>query len=239
LLRTAVLAGSLGVLYLPFLMLSGRALGHIVQFHLERGTQLESSAASILMMGAKIFGFELSTEFTNRAIHLGGELGSQGAAVSGFLSITVFVILTIYLMRMIAVQSNQQARGVWLIRGLLATTLALLVTSKVFLPQYLLWVCPLAAILAHDRKPRISRIGWHLWVVNLISVVVFFFFYPNLIELHLMPGVLLLIRNVFVAWLAISLLLPDQPAADQRESFRRMTPRTRKYLIYWTRIMRA
>ena len=135
LLRTAVLAGSLGLLFLPFLMLSGRALGHIVQFHLERGTQLESSAASILMMGAKIFGFELSTEFTNRAIHLGGELGSQGAAVSGFLSITVFVILTIYLMRMIPVQSNQQARGVWLIRGLLATTLALLVTSKVFLPQ--------------------------------------------------------------------------------------------------------
>ena len=232
LLRTAVLAGSLGLLFLPFLMQSGRALGHIVQFHLERGTQLESSAASILMLGAKIFGLELSTEFTNRAIHLSGELGRQGAAVSGFLSITVFVILTIYLLRMIQVQSNQQARGVWLIRGLLATTLALLVTSKVFLPQYLLWVCPLAAILAHDRKPRISRIGWHLWVVNLISVVVFFFFYPDLIELHLMPGVLLLTRNVFVAWLAISLLLPDLPAADQRESFRRMTPRTRKYLIY-------
>ena len=232
LLRTAVLAGSLGLLFLPFLMQSGRALGHIVQFHLERGTQLESSAASILMMGAKIFGFELSTEFTNRAIHLSGELGSQGATVVGFLSISVFVILTIYLMRMIQVQSNQQARGVWLIKGLLATTLALLVTSKIFLPQYLLWVCPLAALLAHDPRPRSSRIGRHLFAVNLISVVVFFFFYPDLIELHLMPGVLLLIRNLFVAWLVISLLLPDIPATDQREPLLHTTSSTRKYLIY-------
>ena len=230
--RAAVLAGSLGVLYLPFLILSGRPLGYIVQYHFERGTQLDSTAASILMVGAKIFGFELSTEFTHRAIHLSGELGSQGAAVCGILSIIVFVILTIYLARMIQRQCDGPARGVWLIRGLLATILALLVTSKVFLPQYLLWVCPLAALLAHDNKPQISRIGWHLFAVNLISVMGFFFFYPDLIELHLMPGILLLIRNLLAAWLVISLLLPDIAAADQRKSQNRISPRAKKYLIY-------
>ena len=157
--RVAVLAGGLGVLFLPFILLSGRSLGHIVGFHLERGIQLESMAASILMVGAKIFGFDLTTEFTDRAIHLSGELGSQGAAVTGILSILVFVILTLYLARMIQRQSDAPARRIWLIRGLLATILALLATSKIFLPQYLLWVCPLAAFLAHDHQPRISRIG--------------------------------------------------------------------------------
>ena len=230
--RTAVLAGSLGVLFLPFILLSGRSLGQIVRFHLERGSQLESTAASILMLGAKIFGFELSTEFTDQAVHLSGELGSQGAAVTGILSIIVFVILTIYLAQMIKSQSNAPACRIWLIRGLLATILALLATSKVFLPQYLLWVCPLAAFLAHDHQPRISRIGWYLFAANLISSVVFFFFYPDLIEMHLLPGILLLIRNLSVVWLVILLLLPDTPAADQREPLSRIAPSTRKYLIY-------
>jgi hypothetical protein len=235
--RAAVLAGSLGVLFLPFFILSGRSLGQMVRFHLERGSQLESTAASILMLGAKIFGFELSTEFTDRAVHLSGELGSQGAAVTGILSIIFFVILTIYLARMIQRQSDAPARRIWLIRGLLATILALLATSKVFLPQYLLWVCPLAAYLAHDHPPRISRIGWYLFGVNLISITVFFFFYPELIEMHLLPGILLLIRNLSVVWLVILLLLPDTPAADPQEPLSRIAPSTRKYLIYLPMIL--
>ena len=230
--RAAVLAGSLGVLFLPFILLSGRPLGYIVQYHLERGTQLESTAASILMVAAKILGVEISTEFTQQAVHLTGAAGSWGAGVSGILSIIVLVILSIFLAQIIRGQSDAPARGIWLIRGLLATILALLATSKVFMPQYLLWVCPLAALLAHDQKPRISRIGWHLFTVNLISVVVFFYFYPNLIEMHFLPGVLLLIRNLIVVGLVIYLLLPDIPAADQREPLLRITPRTRKYLIY-------
>jgi hypothetical protein len=230
--RAAVLGGSLGVLFLPFLMLSGRSLGYIVQYHLERGAQLESTAASILMVAAKIFGIELSTDFTLRAIHLTGVASSWGAVVSGILSIIVFVILTIYLVRGMQGQSDAPGRGVWLIRGLLATILALLATSKAFLPQYLLWISPLAALMAHDHSPRISRIGWHLLVVNLISVTVFFFFYPDLIEMHVLPGILLLIRNIYVVWLVIYLVLPDIPVADQRQPLWQITPRTRKYLVY-------
>lgn len=230
--RAAVLGGSLGLLFLPFLMLCGRSLGYMVSFHLERGTQLESTVSSILMVGAKVFGFALSNEFTHRAVHLSGVAGSRGAGVSGILSIIVFVILTVYLARKMSGPGQASARGIWLIRGLLATILALLATSKVFLPQYLLWVCPLAAVLAHDHKPRISRIGWHLFGVNLLSVVVFFFFYPNLIEMQILPAVLLLIRNLLVVWVVMSLLLPAKAAADQREPLLRITARTRKYLIY-------
>jgi hypothetical protein len=230
--RAAVLAGSLGVLFLPFILLSGRSLGYIVQYHLERGLQVESLAAGILMVAAKVFGFELTTEFTHRAIHLSGELGSQGAAVSGILSIIVFVILTIYLARRMTGPREAAARGRLLIKGLVATLLALLVTSKVFMPQYLLWIAPLAALLAHDDDSRIRHIGWRLFTVNLLSVVLFFFFYPDLIKVDFLPAVLLLIRNVFIVWLVTSLLLTDKLAADHREPMLRITPRVRKYLIY-------
>ena len=230
--RAAILAGGLGVLYLPFYILSGRPLAYIVQHHFERGIQLDSTAAGILMVGAKIFGFELATEFTHRAIHLSGELSSQGAAVCGILSIIIFVILTIYAARMIQRQSDAAERGAWLIKGLLATSLALLVISKIFLPQYLLWVCPVAALLAHHHKPRISRLGWHLFGVNLISIVIFYFFYPNLIELQLLPGLLLLIRNIIMVWLVVLLLLPDFSAADLRKPQYGLSPRTRKFFVY-------
>jgi hypothetical protein len=231
LLRLAVLAGGLGVLFLPFIILSGQSIGQIVKFHLERGVQLESTVASFLILGAKLFEFDLSTEFTQRAIHLSGEFVSRGAAVSGIFSIVIFVILTVYLMRKLHSQSDASARGVWLIRGLLATILALLATSKVFFPQYLLWVCPMAALLAYNQQPRIGHIGWCLFGVNLISSVVFFFFYPDLIEMHFLPGILLVIRNLTVVWLVILLLLPDAAGADQQAPLTRFAASSNKYLI--------
>jgi hypothetical protein len=230
--RGAALAGSLAVLYVPFFLLSGRSLGQIVQFHFERGAQLESTAASILILGARLSGFELSTDFTHRAIHLTGDLADRGALVCEIFSLAIFVFLSVYVAWMMLKQNDARARGVWLIRGLLATILALLATSKIFLPQYLLWIGPVAAIIANMHKPPLSRIGWHLFGVNLISVVLFFFFYPDLIELHFLPGLLLLIRNILVIGLVIFLLLPDSVDADERKPLLRITPRAQKYLLY-------
>ena len=129
------------------------------------------------MMGAKIFGFELATDFKYRAIHLTGVASNWGAGVCAILSIMVYVILTIYLARRMRAHRDTPECGLWLIKGLLASILAMLATSKVFLPQYLLWASPLAVLLAYDHRPGVSRAGRHLFSVNLISAVVFFFFY--------------------------------------------------------------
>ena len=230
--RVAIFAGSLAVLYTPFLWLSGRSLGQIVQFHLERGTQLDSTVAGFLIPGARLFGFELATDFTHRAIHLTGDLAARMALICEVLSIVILVLLTLYVARVMLKHNDDRSRGVWLIRGLLATILALLATSKIFLVQYLLWICPIAALIANHYKPQLHRIGWYLFAVNLISVVLFFFFYPDLIELDVLPGLLLLIRNLLVIGLVIFLLRPVPAAADQRKPLLRITPRTRKYLLY-------
>jgi len=205
-----------------------------VQFHMERGIQLDSAAAGLLMAGAKVFDFELATEFTHRAIHLGGELSRRGAIVCDILSVVVFVILTVYLAyRMQRRRDTAAFGGLWLIKGLLVTSLALLVTSKIFLPQFLLWVCPLAVFLAHHQNPRISRIGWQLFAVNLISVVIFYFFYPDLIELQVMPGILLLVRVLLLVWLVIALLMPGTAAGAQQEVHTPTSALSKnKYLVY-------
>ena len=232
LLRGAVLTGSLAVLYSPFLWLSGRSLGQIVQFHFERGIQLESTAASILIPGARLFGFELATDFTHRAIHLTGGLAARMGIFCEVLLIVIFVLLTVYGARRMLKQNDDRSKGVWLVRGLLATILTLLATSKIFLVQYLLWICPVAAIIAIHQKPQLGHIGRHLFAVNLISAVLFFFFYPDLIEFDVLPGLLLLIRNMLVIGLVIFLLLPDSAAAEQRTRVWQIKPRTRKCLLY-------
>ena len=145
--RAAVLGGSLGVLFLPFLVLSGRSMGYVVSSHFECGIQLESTAAGILMVAAKVFGFELASEFSHRAIHLSGLLSSRGALVCTLVWLLVFVIITVYLARRMFVQGEGSTRGVWLIRGLLATILALLASSKIFLPQHLGGQEPLQLLL--------------------------------------------------------------------------------------------
>jgi len=212
--RIAVLTGSLTVLFLPFFLLSGRSLGYIVKFHFEGGLQLESTAAVILMMVAEIFGLELATELTHRAIYLSGTPADQAAAVCGFLAIVVFVLITIYAAFRIYAHHDETTRSLWLIRGLLSTILGLLAVSRSFMPQYLLWIVPLAPILAQDKQPRLSNAGWRLFAVNLLTLTLFFFFPAELEKLQLLPAVLLLLRNGLVIWIVFTLLLPATAAAD-------------------------
>jgi hypothetical protein len=230
--RAAVLAGSLAVLFVPFFVLSGRALGYMAAYHLERGLQLESSLSSILMVAAKLFGFQIAGEFTKSAIHLSGSPSIWGPLVCAVVLLAAILIITVYVARRMMAPTDAAGRGIWLIRGLLATNLALLATSNVFMLQYLLWICPLAALLIVLGQPQLRRVGWQLFSVNLLSVVLFFFFYPNLIELEFLPALLLLIRNLFVAWLAVSVLRPHRPAADQPGPLLRMAPRARQILIW-------
>ena len=211
--RVAILAGSLAMFFLPFVLLSGRSLGYIVRFHLERGTQLESTAAGILMLGANLFGFELATEFSHRAMHLAGEPGSQAAVVSGILALAVLVIITIYAARKLHGQNDDTACGVWLVRGLLATILALLATSRVFMPQYLLWIAPLAAVFMWDDRSRFSDVGRRLFAVIALTLVLFYFYSPELVKLQILPAMLLLLRNGLVIWVVISLLASETAAA--------------------------
>ena len=232
LMRLSVFAAGLAVLYLPFVLLAGRSLGQIVQFQLERGTQLESTASSILILGAKLFDFELSTDFSHRAIHLTGDLAAAGARVCEVVSVAVLLLFSAYAAWRMLRDNDPRMHFGWLMRGLLAASLTLLATSKIFLPQHLLWICPLAALIANSYEPRLSRTGWHLFGVFLVSVVLFFFFYPDLIELHVLPGLLLLIRNLLVIGLAIVLLLPQPNAAKPPGRQLQISSRTRKYLLY-------
>ena len=223
--RLAVLGGCLGALFLPFILLSGRALGNIVQFYLELGLQIESSAAGLLLVGAKLTGIELATGTTQQVIHLIGSASYWGAISSAILLISVLVILSIYLGRQLQAQSDDVSRGIQLIQGLLITTLVLLAFTPVFLAQYILWIMPLAALCAHAKQPRLRDVGWRLCCAALLTAILGYFYTAELGKAELLPGIILLGRNALIIWSAIALLLLRICVADfQDDGFQRSQP---------------
>ena len=230
--RVPVLAGCLLVLYGPFFLMSGRSLASAMTAGFTGGLQLESTAASILMLTSRVFDFEVASEFTRQAMHLNGWPGSGVAVVCTAVSIIVLVVVTVFMGRRLSLKADGASRALWLVIGLFVTNLALLSTSRVFLIQSLVWMCPLAAVLTRDERREISSRGWHLFGINVLSAVIFFFFYPNLIELEILPALLLLIRNLAVIWLAVSILQLPAGGGQVREPLIRLTDRTRRYLLY-------
>jgi len=64
-------------------------------------------------------------------------------------------------------------------------------------------------------------------------VVLFFFYYPELVKLQLLPGMLLLLRNGGVIWVVISLLASKTPVADQYEPVSHIPGRLKKILTHF------
>ena len=230
--RAAVVAGSLAVLFLPFFLLSGSSLLTVVTAGFSGGLQIESTAAGVLMVAAGLFDLELAGEFTQQAMLLGGELSSGVAVVCTGVSIVVFVVVTVLVGRRLTAGDKDAGRGLWLLIGLFATVLGVLSTSRIFLLQSLVWVCPLAAVLALERRRQFSSRGWHLLGVNILGAVIFYFFYPNLIELQLFPALLVLIRNIMVIWLVVSILQGAAGGEKEREPLFHISDSARKYLLY-------
>ena len=226
--RIAVLAVALGVLFLPFILIAGRSLWTIVSVYLEFGLQIESTAAGILMVGAKLSGVELGTDTTLQVLHLTGSAGRWGAIVSAVVTVLVITILSIRTALPLRKPAAAAWRGLRLIRGLLIVTLALLAFTPVFLPQFMLWIMPLAAFCVLAGKTPVRAAGWGLFSATLLTTILANFYQAELGQLQLLPAIILLGRNALIIWSTFQLLRPDSPAADQPdERLSHIQPATR------------
>jgi hypothetical protein len=235
--RIALLAGGLCVLFLPFFLTAGRSLAYFVQFCFAQGPQLDSTPAAVVMLGAKIFGFELSAAALRGAVYLKGAAGAAATAVSWIVAVLVLGVLTLAAARMMPARSDARERGVWLVRGLPAAILALLATGGIFRPHYLLWVAPLAALLAHCDRPRLRDAGGFFFAVSLLTIILFYFYYPELARFDILPVILLLLRNALMIWTAMLLLRPESPAAVRRHPITPAASQERNYLIYLSMVL--
>jgi hypothetical protein len=234
--RAIVLVAMVVGLFLPFYLFYGEPCLAFLVFHRHRGIEIGSSFGS-LQLGLYEFGYPIEIYYSHYCINVRSFISNIQSELApwatGVLLLAATMLCWIRFQRV-----NRDARGIDASSSTLAqlyprevVSFALLfllvyvVSSKVFSPQYMLWLAPLVPLVS--ARPLSRRVFmWSFVLTCLLTTVLYYY----LLFIDLAPrlqegryghpshtGVILLgIRNLLVLcltiWLAIQ-LWKREPAA--------------------------
>lgn len=166
-----------------------------LQYFLARPVQVESLAGSVTWLAGH-FGIPYTISFTFGSLNLESGL-SRLLSPPGTLLMLAGILFLLWL---------QWRRRIDLIQAMVGLVCLLMVTGKVFSPQYLIWLIPLLAYLfASGRTNR----TWMCWwaAILLLTTCIYIFYYSHLVDPRLdaqiaqtLPGFfeLILLRNLLL-----------------------------------------
>jgi Glycosyltransferase family 87 len=186
---------------LPVVLLAGDRAWGFVTYQADRGLQLETLPAGLILLVQGWNGARLPLTFDHGAVQVAGTAAQLYLPVQLLLSSICFVALaaitlTLY-RRELRFRGAVQPRTIVAIAS--AFILLLLVTNKVFSVQYIVWLLPLAAFLSRGQF-------WLAAVIGALSVGIHPLFYKQLIEQDRAVVWLLNIRNGLVVALLVWVL---------------------------------
>lgn len=190
---------------LPVVLLAGDSAAGFVTYQADRGLQLETLPAGLILLVRGWSGGRVPLTFDHGAVQVAGTAAHLYVAIQPWFSAVCFVALaalslTLY-RRELRFRGAVQARTIVVIAS--AFILVLLVTNKVFSVQYFVWLLPLAAFLPRGQF-------WLAAVIGALSVGIHPLFYKQLIEQDRAVVLLLNIRNGLVvallAWVLAALV---------------------------------
>jgi uncharacterized membrane protein len=201
------LAAALVLIVPPFAWISGGKMWTALQFLQVRGLQIESVAAGIISL-LKVLGVtQASSVHEYHAWHLETPLSAGALTVLPILLISAFVVASFccafrfweeyHLKGRVSVQSMVAYSAIFL--------LILLVFSKVFSSQFLLWLLPFGVLL--KRKQTLL-----LLATSLLTLIIYPLLYLSLIALEPLPVLMLNLRNILVILLLVWLLIEHRPS---------------------------
>lgn len=186
LIRSIFLIAVTVLLFLPFYFWGGKHTLDFLTYHSDRGLQLESTYSSILMM-LNYVGFPVYVTHEFGAFNLESSFALVFSKVSTllvFLSVSGILFLFIKRVKDHATKpeekdspnSDQITLAQYLPQTFLcltiATLLASIAASKVFSPQYLLWVVPLFGLVSYQDK-SIKIAGCLFLLVCLLTALIY------------------------------------------------------------------
>ncbi|PTX91681.1 glycosyltransferase 87 family protein [Opitutus sp. ER46] len=202
--RAAVLlafgcGATLVILHLGFQAWFGDGYLASYTYHVQRALQIESTYAGVLMA------LPAAGEPLAHALRFGAiELQHPAAAACARLAPFIFLAAAALLALAYAWRNRRRDATDRDLSILLLTIVLLLVfmlTNKVFSPQYLLWVTPLAAVAAGAR-PRLGFVAAALLIPTICTQVLFPYLYDFLTSFHPAMVALLNARNLLLLVIA-------------------------------------
>lgn len=207
-----VAAGSIGsgvVVVLPFGIVAGPAMVSFLTYHEQRGVQLESVAGGVTLLAHALGLVGASTQFNYGAIHLVSPIAA--AVLPWLLPLFVGAMAVVLLAWWRRFRYHYLHTGSLPIEQLgacfVAVLLVFMTTNKVLSPQYMIWVLPFAPLLRPAQRGLVA-------VMLACTMLLFPFWYNDLLAFQALPIMVLNVRNVLAIGLIFWLLLePPQPAA--------------------------
>ncbi len=204
-----LLLGCIGVtvlILLPFMLIDTSGFFSMLRYHQLRGLQIESLPAGIISLAHLLGLTDASMVLNYNAWHIASPLSD--VALKGQVFAFAFGFAVLYVVCWIRFREEYATDGTLnsgsLVAFLVAALLTFMVTNKVFSPQFIVWLVPLAPLLP-TRQART------MLVVCLVTIIIFPFSYSDLIDMRILPVLLLNLRNLLVAGLLVWLLIEQLP----------------------------
>jgi uncharacterized membrane protein len=196
-------AAAVGLIILPFLIMKPNALLTLFFYHQERGLQLESVTAGVVIMLDALGFVNATVNYNHGAWHVATPMAADNFLT--YLTILCALVLgAVALCCYMRFNKNTHFHddgSPWELNAYFAMALmVLLVFSNVFSPQFLIWLIPFAVLL--PRRQALLLMGISLITLGLVTPWI----YPPLIERQLFAVLLLNLRNMLFILLFLLLM---------------------------------
>ena len=207
-----------GVIAAPFFIISPHGFWESFTYQAQRGLQIESVLASLLLLGQKLGLTTLSVSQASGAIDVVSPLATILANITpALVLISLGTVFWFYYRRQRAViNQTSDKEGIlsesYVVSFSLLAMLVFILSNKVLSPQFIIWLCPFIPLVTG----RFSRLCWLLFIaIGLMSYLIFPTGYETLKEGDARMIAILLARNAALFGLVIALANSARPPGEK------------------------
>ena len=198
----------------PFVLVAPDGIANMVRFHLERPLQIESTVAAYLLSLHALADIPLTVVSSFGSQGLAGPGIPLLTAASGAALVGLVGAVTIAYAARLREVSRDRDRDRLFVTAAAAVLLAAMAAAKVFSPQFVIWLLPVAFLVTG----RYGRTACLLSAAAIVMTAAYFpWRYWDLVALETLPIALLATRDGLVI-AALAAAWPRRLAPDRRQS---------------------
>lgn len=218
----AIFGAVLLAINLPWIIINADGFWQFISYHLERGLHSESSYGSVLLVGQIMGLTHVTGELTYGSWNLSSPMADTLSQVSSYITASLLMFLYALYTHQLLRKSDPVAKAAMLntgaveliLRYSLLAVFIMLLTSKLFSPQFLIWLCPLIPLV----RARWRYVPLVLFlVIGGLTQYIYPHYYLDFEAFVPYLVIMLAIRNFLLVVMAILYLLPTRSLSANGE----------------------